>query len=495
MAYGNIASKDDLISRIKWDLMRNAKKKGVPLTSDNTLEQMFETLLESIFKKYGVSTVILVDEYDAPVTSHISDKEFSLAIRDVLHNFYQSINTNIDFIHFILVTGITRLAMPPLDSVTNNFKDISLLPEFSGICGFTQSELDSYFEDRFEETLEIIKTKDKLPLNADVGDLMTKILEWYDGYNWLGNEHVLNPYTILNFFDEKQFKSFWPSTGQPSNLIAIIREHPLDFTQLNLQTIPTRQIRSTDLSDLTIESVLFHSGYLTIDGNTTITTIKNLKKFDEDAFTFKTPNKEISFNSKVSIIKSFFKIKDRNLADLTKNLPIALLNKNSDEIVRMVHNLLISLSFPQHQAYLQDAHSRNLDSEHIFHAILYVSLLSAGFNVLGETSRGKGRSDITLFLQNNVCVVIELKYCTSSELYRRCVVNTNHKKNRAYKKAKEKARKMRREKELSASLDSAEDQMRNNDSIGSYRATQHTVICMALAIRGHTEVAVRFVDI
>jgi hypothetical protein len=163
--------------------------------------------------------------------------------------------------------------MTSLDSGPNNFMDISLLPEYAGICGFTRTELNTCFEDRFEETLEILKPQGGLNQSADIDDLKAEILKWYDGYNWLGNEHVLNPYSILNFFRKKEFASYWPTTGCPSHLSALIRDNPLDFIQLTLDSHPAKQIRKTDFSDISLVPILFHSGYLTIDEKIKITKI------------------------------------------------------------------------------------------------------------------------------------------------------------------------------------------------------------------------------
>jgi hypothetical protein len=306
MAYSEIAVKGDLISRIKRSLERHAKKEGVQFTSSDSSGQMLEDLLEGIYEKRGARAVILVDEYDAPVADHVYDKDLALANRNVLHDFYRSMKQNIKYIHFAFITGITRFAMTSMDSGPNNFKDISLLPEYAGICGFTPSELDNCFENRFEETLESLKTKGGIPKNADVDDLKAEILKLYDGYNWLGDEHVFNPYSILNFFDEKEFKSYWPLTGRPSHLSSLIRKNPLSYIQLSLDSHSVKQIRKTELSNITLVPVMFHSGYLTIDNKTTITQIRNTKIIEEEAFTFRTPNMEVACNSIESIFSGYF---------------------------------------------------------------------------------------------------------------------------------------------------------------------------------------------
>jgi hypothetical protein len=47
---------------------------------------------------------------------------------------------------------------------------------------------------------------------------------------------------------------------------------------------------------------------------------------------------------------------------------------------------------------------------------------------------------------------------------------------------------------MSAALDRAEKQMRDKDYAGPYRAAGCTVTCVAVALRNHNQVAVRFFD-
>ncbi|MDR1314652.1 MAG: AAA family ATPase, partial [Deltaproteobacteria bacterium] len=126
MAYDDLKVRDDLVSEIKWSLQKQAVKHGVRLNTERSYGGMMEDLLEGIHEKHGVGAVILVDEYDAPVTDHISDRNLALACRDVLHDFYRSIKKNIEHVRFAFVTGITRFAMTSLDSGANMFKDISI---------------------------------------------------------------------------------------------------------------------------------------------------------------------------------------------------------------------------------------------------------------------------------------------------------------------------------------------------------------------------------
>jgi hypothetical protein len=147
-----------------------------------------------------------------------------------------------------------------MDSGSNNIKDISLLLQFSCVCGFTISEFDALFKDRMPQTLESLKAKGQISLKDNEEILRQKILQWYDGYNWLGLERVLKPYSILNFFSDCSLTAYWPLSGQPSHLKTLIQERPMDFIRPKLDGYTSKSIRKVELGCLEAIAVLFHSG-------------------------------------------------------------------------------------------------------------------------------------------------------------------------------------------------------------------------------------------
>jgi hypothetical protein len=111
-------------------------------------------------------------------------------------------------LHFTLVAGVTRHAIACTDSGPNHLNDISLEPQYAGICGFTQGELDYLFADRMESTLLALKEANRVPPAATVGDLKCQIVDWYGGYDWDCKTKILNPYSALNFFDKLVFSDY-----------------------------------------------------------------------------------------------------------------------------------------------------------------------------------------------------------------------------------------------------------------------------------------------
>jgi hypothetical protein len=91
------------------------------------------------------------------------------------------------------------------------------------------------------------------------------MLDWYDGYNWGGPNKVLNPYSILYFFQTNKFGTYWFDSGHPSHLRALIRRHPADYLTPKLTEYSSQTVRKATLYNLEPVSILFHAGYLTVD--------------------------------------------------------------------------------------------------------------------------------------------------------------------------------------------------------------------------------------
>jgi hypothetical protein len=211
-----------------------------------------ENLVIALQKTANSEVVLLIDEYDAPVTRNMGNQELALANAKVLHDFFAALkNPNIkENSRFTFVTGITRYALSSLDSGPNHLNDISLDPEYGGICGFTLEEFNSDFANGLEPTLEILKKTGRIKSSSTVADLIQEIYRWYDGYNWGGETRVLNPYSILNFFKKNEFDTYWAQSGRPGHLKAIIKSKRDDFIKLKLDPYVSDQIRNPDLTVL-----------------------------------------------------------------------------------------------------------------------------------------------------------------------------------------------------------------------------------------------------
>jgi hypothetical protein len=120
-----------------------------------TPDMYISNLIQALYRKNSSKVVVLIDEYDAPVTRCMGEPEVAAANANVLHDFFAILKdvAVAPCIHLSFLTGVTRYALTSMDSGPNFLNDISLDPKFAGICGFPVDEFDSLFANRMKSTL------------------------------------------------------------------------------------------------------------------------------------------------------------------------------------------------------------------------------------------------------------------------------------------------------------------------------------------------------
>ncbi|MDR1109636.1 MAG: AAA family ATPase, partial [Deltaproteobacteria bacterium] len=325
----------------------------------------------------------------------------------ILHDFFATLkDTDVaPKINFTMVTGITRYALTSMDSGPNHLNDISLDSNYAGLCGFTLEEFDSLFGDRLETTLSRLKQAGRMESSASLDDLRASMLRWYDGYNWGDQTRVLNPYSILNFFDNNKFDSYWIQSGRPGHLTALIRARPMDFLEPKLESYLSADLRKSELTQLQAVPVLFHSGYLTIDKITNIPVVSQKTKEKEtiESYSFRLPNHEVSSSYNKDCFSAVFGLKDANALE-TKgdDLRAAFLARDAQKVSAIFSDFFSPVSYHQRPK-----------EEKTFHAFVQLLLMAMGFNIQSELPGAQSRLDLCLELPDGVYVIIELKYCQS----------------------------------------------------------------------------------
>ncbi|MDR1038829.1 MAG: AAA family ATPase [Deltaproteobacteria bacterium] len=466
MSYSKISTREDFEGKLENDLREAAEIEKISLSS-NSYDDMLGDLLKGIHKKHATGVVVLVDEYDDPISSFITDRKLATDNLNILRGFFKTLKRQNAHIHFAFATGVTSFSLTAMGSGANNFKNISLKPKFAGICGFTISEFTKLFKNRFKGTRNRLKTIGDIGPDAGIDDLVTAIMDWYDGYNWQGPQHVLNPYSILNFFDDKELKAYWPQSGQTSLLSSLVRERPLEFIQPSLDGFFAKSLDTVELGRLDAIPVLYHNGYLTIDNRIRMATPDAAKDGEANhdvGYTFKTPNREIKLHYKSSLFQGAFDLLDEDFYNFAKDLKNALRNQDSQTLAEILRKLLSAISAFQH-----------VPSEKHYHSTIQAAFLAAGLEVFSEVPGAHGRPDMSIFLHNRVRMVLELKYCPAE------VFGQNDESLSA--------------KELAKALEEAEKAIREKDYTGLFRLTARNIMCIALAVRGRNEVAARIFEL
>ena len=203
-------------------------------------------LVAALHERTGRRVVVLVDEYDKPILDALETPQVARANRNFLRGLYAVVKSCDAHIRFSLLTGVSKFAKVSLFSGLNNLADITLEPAYSAICGYTDDDLDAVFAQ-------------ELP-----GLDRQRIRRWYNGYSWLGEETVYNPFAILLLFDSRRFRAHWFETGSPKFLIDALLRRGVRTFDLEGMTSSEALLSAFDVDEMSTEALLFQTGYLTI---------------------------------------------------------------------------------------------------------------------------------------------------------------------------------------------------------------------------------------
>ena len=87
--------------------------------------------------------VLLVDEYDAPLTAALNDAQEFEDRRKILSNFYSTVKAYQSKFRFIFITGVTYYSHTSIFSAFNNLTDLTLDSDCGALLGYTPDELEN----------------------------------------------------------------------------------------------------------------------------------------------------------------------------------------------------------------------------------------------------------------------------------------------------------------------------------------------------------------
>lgn len=250
-------SAERLTKDLKVRLAGIAQHYDILLDETETLETLFMTLIETLQKKFNEQVVILIDEYDKPILDNILKKDVVLPIRDVLRNFYGIMKAQDANIKFVFVIGVTKFARVSIFSGLNNLEDITTDPTVATMLGYTQEELETYFDEHIHAFMN--------NKHIEKGALLDQIKLWYNGFRFSKKDiRVYNPYSPLLLFKRHDFMNYWFETATPDFLIQLIKHNRYDFYEIETREIREESLSTFELENINILALLYQTGYLTI---------------------------------------------------------------------------------------------------------------------------------------------------------------------------------------------------------------------------------------
>ncbi|WPD21725.1 MAG: ATP-binding protein [Candidatus Electrothrix scaldis] len=367
---GILESRNRLNQRVVRMLHLQAEEYNLSLASDSP-DHCLEEMIVRLYRKSGQQVVVLVDEYDKPILDNITDAAKAAELREGLRNIYSVLKAQGAHLRFVLLTGVSKFSKVSLFSGLNNLEDITLDARFSGLCGYTQEELETGFADYLD------------------GVDLEQVKKWYNGYNFLGDS-VYNPFDILLYFRNREFRPYWFETGTPSFLVRMLMEKKMFIPELENLTADEELLSSFDVDYIAPESLLFQTGYLTITGREQL--------FDEEyIYHLGFPNHEVRKSLSGSILHWY----SQELASLKRNqvaLFRALQANNFAALEEIFHAFFASIP---HDWYRKNELS---GYEGYYCSVVYCYFAALGLHVRPEDVTNLGRIDLTVCFEERVYI-------------------------------------------------------------------------------------------
>ncbi len=331
--------------------------------------------------------VLLIDEYDKPITDLLENEQKVTEHVATLKNFYSVLKaTAAEHIHFCLLAGVSKYGKISIFSDLNNLIDITTDQRFATLLGYTQAELESYFSayiDRLAATFKLSRP-----------EILHWVRHWYNGYSWDGVQRVYVPYSTLLFLDRQTFENHWFATATPTFLIKLLRQNEIPAYELGEVLADNKLLDSADVNRLSPLSLLFQTGYLTVkEAHSAVTGQEYVLGY---------PNYEVAQAFQQYLLADYLnRPVDRLSATIIKKLQRALQNRVLKEFIAILNAVFAGIP-----------HTIHLPYEAYYHSLVYLILNLLGFRVYVEELTSEGRIDAVLELPETI-YILEFKMSTA----------------------------------------------------------------------------------
>ena len=351
--------------------------------------------------------VLLVDEYDAPLTAVLNDSNEFEDRRKILSNFYLTVKSFDGKFRFIFITGVTYYSHTSIFSAFNNLKDLTLDLRYGALLGYTSEELELYFGEYIDNAVEVLNKKyhtERYTHDVVVSELKRN----YDGYSFDEEalNHVYNPWSIVNFFDApvRGFIPYWVVSGgsTPTFLVNYLKQGLEKYNTDDLQSL--LNIDSTvnsaaeylypkieNMANLDLFAILYQAGYFCI------------KSVVDDIFKVGIPNLEVKKAYSNIVLNELTKTKEAKLK-YVEPFKEVLASGNLDKIKELFNTFINEFSYET---------VKNFNGA-CFRDVLKLAMLTFNVTASTEVMGSCGRADITAEA-GDYLYVFELKVADNSK--------------------------------------------------------------------------------
>ena len=392
----------DFMDSLRFSLQRA----GIEPTKEK-VDFPAKLLEKSIENEDEKAVVLLVDEYDAPLTAVLNDSNEFEDRRKILFNFYMTVKSFQVKFRFIFITGVTYYAHTSIFPAFNNLTDLTLDSDYGALLGYTSEELEKYFSEYIDNA--VVTLNKKFPTERYTHEKVVEELKRnYDGYSFDEDcmHHVYNPWSILNFLKSphRGFIPYWVSSGgsTPTFLVNYLKQKLKKYNADELQSllgIDSTVNKDTDslypsienISNIDLFAILYQAGYFCI------------KSAFDGYFKVGIPNLEVKKAYSNLVLNQLTKSQDSKLRFIEPFKEV-LASGNLDRIKELFNTLINEFSYETVKKF----------NEACFRDVLKLAMLTFNVSASTEVMGSCGRADITAEA-GDYLYVFELKVTDNSK--------------------------------------------------------------------------------
>ncbi|MCI0696380.1 ATP-binding protein [candidate division KSB1 bacterium] len=381
----------EILRQSLLETLRLKARKAGAASGSSLLRNCFKEMIIKLFEKHRQQVVVLIDEYDQPLISHLGKGEAALETakqnREVLRELYGVLKESDvnQALQFVFITGISKFAQVSIFSELNNLDDISMQDPYSTLLGYTEEELEKYFAVHLKQLSKQLKRPQ--------AEVLQQIQAWYNGYRFSDADvKVYNPVSVLKLLKQNKFKSYWFETATPAFLVDLIKEQQYPVPLIETLELSQEDFTVYDLDYLQLEPLLFQTGYITI------------KDYEGELYRLSYPNQEVKTSWLKYLYDQLVAIRDSSLKTQFKKLQIYLRQEQLERFIETTNAILAAIPYQ---------HIENQD-EHFYHTVFYLMLSASGALAPTEVLTSRGRIDMEVHFPEKIYIV-ELKCNQSAE--------------------------------------------------------------------------------
>ena len=272
---GSFKTDGQLSAILDYHLRRWEKKYDITQLEVSSFSVRFASCIEAIYEQTGQKVVVLVDEYDQPITDTLDNPELNQKHCDMLRGFYSCLKPLNRYLKFVFIAGVSKIGMMRVLSRLSDIEDISLSSDYAAICGITDGELKWQFRDEISP----FAAQGEMTQN----EFIAAIRKHYDGYHFYENSPcVYHPFSVISTLKRGCAQHHWFEPEIPLFLIEYLRQNKL-LVKLVDNSIDKMRLYRMPNADKDAALLMYQAGYLTI------------KAFDEEYQSYRLgiPNLEV----------------------------------------------------------------------------------------------------------------------------------------------------------------------------------------------------------